>query len=116
MAKAFYAGDLLERTGAFAMCKGDGLAELQHLVVGTLNGLIERVCKRQRLDPMEIIKVTVAGNTTMINLFAGLPPASIRLARELAAMEQVDEPKALEKILDILRAAAAIYNKEKPAA
>ena len=31
-------------------------------------------------------------------------------------MEQVDEPKALEKILDILRAAAAIYNKEKPAA
>ena len=36
-----------------------------------------------------------------------------RLARELAAMEEVDEPKAQEKILDILRAAAAIYNKEK---
>ena len=36
-----------------------------------------------------------------------------RLARELAAMEQVDEPKALEKILDILNKAAAVYNKDK---
>ena len=42
--------------------------------------------------------------------------ATSRLARELAAMEEVDEPRAQEKILEILRAAAAIYNKEKPAA
>jgi CarD family transcriptional regulator len=37
--------------------------------------------------------------------------AASRLARELAAMEQVDEPTALVKLLDILRASAAIYNK-----
>jgi CarD family transcriptional regulator len=37
--------------------------------------------------------------------------ACSRLARELAAMEQVDEPAAQVKILDILRAAAAIHNK-----
>ena len=40
--------------------------------------------------------------------------AASRLARELAAMEQIDEPTALVKLLDILRASAAIYN--KPAA
>ena len=28
-------------------------------------------------------------------------------------MEQIDEKAALEKLLDILRAAAAIYNKDK---
>src|SRR6187397_921155 len=39
--------------------------------------------------------------------------ASSRLARELAAMEQVDEPTALTKILDILNVAATIYNKDK---
>ena len=39
--------------------------------------------------------------------------ATSRLARELAAMEQIDEPAAQVKILDILRAAAAIYNKDK---
>ncbi len=37
--------------------------------------------------------------------------AASRLARELAAVEAIDEPAALVKILDILRAAAAIYNK-----
>jgi CarD family transcriptional regulator len=42
--------------------------------------------------------------------------ASSRLARELAAMEQVDEPAALVKILEILNKAAAIYNKDKVAA
>src|SRR3546814_4212450 len=39
--------------------------------------------------------------------------ATSRLARELAAMEEVDEPTAQEKILDILRKAAAIHNKAK---
>jgi CarD family transcriptional regulator len=39
--------------------------------------------------------------------------ATSRLARELAAMEQIDEPAAQEKILEILRKAAAIYNKDK---
>lgn len=39
--------------------------------------------------------------------------AASRLARELAAMEETDEPAALEKILDILRKAAAIHNKDK---
>ena len=42
--------------------------------------------------------------------------AASRLARELAAMEQIDEKAALEKLLDILRASAAIYNKEKASA
>ncbi len=39
--------------------------------------------------------------------------ASSRLARELAAMEQVDEPTALKQILEILNAAATIHNKAK---
>ena len=39
--------------------------------------------------------------------------AASRLARELAAMEEIDEKGALEKILDILRKAAAIWNKDK---
>ena len=42
--------------------------------------------------------------------------ACSRLARELAAMEQVDEPAAQVMIVDILRASAAIYSKDKTAA
>tara|TARA_R110000782_G_scaffold182437_6_gene272777 strand:+ start:122769 stop:123299 length:531 start_codon:yes stop_codon:yes gene_type:complete len=39
--------------------------------------------------------------------------ASSRLARELAAMEETDEPSALVKILEILNEAAPQYVKEK---
>ena len=39
--------------------------------------------------------------------------AASRLARELAAMEETEEPAALEKILDILRKAAVTWNKDK---
>ena len=39
--------------------------------------------------------------------------AASRLARELAAMEEIDEPAALVKIVDILKEAAPAYAKEK---
>jgi CarD family transcriptional regulator len=42
--------------------------------------------------------------------------ATSRLARELAAMEQIDEPAAVQKILDILRKAAAALAAAKPVA
>jgi len=37
--------------------------------------------------------------------------ACSRLARELAAMEQVDEPTAIQKLIEILKKAAEIHNK-----
>ena len=40
--------------------------------------------------------------------------ATSRLARELAAMEQVDEPTAIQKLVEILKKAAEQYN-NKPA-
>ena len=58
--------------------KNGGLQELQTLVVGTLNRLIERMCRRQHIKPTEITKVIVAGNTTMMHLFLALPPEVIR--------------------------------------
>jgi uncharacterized 2Fe-2S/4Fe-4S cluster protein (DUF4445 family) len=58
--------------------KNGGLGELQTLVIGTLNRLIERVCRRQHIEPKDIYKVVVAGNTTMMHLFLALPPEVIR--------------------------------------
>ncbi|MCX7671564.1 MAG: ASKHA domain-containing protein, partial [Anaerolineae bacterium] len=55
------------------------LAELQELVVGTINRLLQAVCRQVQADPQEIMKLTVAGNTTMIHLLLAIPPESIRL-------------------------------------
>lgn len=58
--------------------KGDGLAHLQRLVLKTLNGLIDELASRNGIRPHDIHKATVAGNTTMIQLFLGLNPKYIR--------------------------------------
>lgn len=60
--------------------KPGGAAELQRLVLDTINTLIDTVCKRTGATPEEIMKITVAGNSTMMHLLLGLPAQSIRLA------------------------------------
>ncbi|MGA9349951.1 MAG: ASKHA domain-containing protein [Anaerolineae bacterium] len=70
--------DIISRI-IYATKQEGGLDHLQRLVLQTLNGLIEELAERNKIDPAEIDKVTVAGNPTMIHLFLGLWPESIRL-------------------------------------
>ena len=65
--------------------KGDGLAELGGLVRQTIQVLLERLRKRTGVPSSQILKVSVAGNTTMAHLFLGLPPESIRLTPYIPA-------------------------------
>jgi len=60
--------------------KNGGLDELQRLVTDTLNLLIERLLRRHHLTPEDVVKATVAGNSTMTHLFLALPPETIRLS------------------------------------
>jgi uncharacterized 2Fe-2S/4Fe-4S cluster protein (DUF4445 family) len=68
--------------------KGDGLKELGSLMRETLDTLLERLQRRTGVNPGGIHKVTVAGNTTMIHLFLGLPPETIRLTPFIPAANQ----------------------------
>ncbi len=81
--------------------KADGLQELQGLVVGTINRLLGRVAERHKIATTEIYKMTVAGNSTMIHLFLGLPPESIRLEPYITTTNQPQPVKAVELGLDI---------------
>ncbi len=60
--------------------KGSGLHELQSLVVDTINRLLAQCCRRQGIEPTQVYKVTVVGNSTMIHILLGLPPEPIRLS------------------------------------
>jgi uncharacterized 2Fe-2S/4Fe-4S cluster protein (DUF4445 family) len=60
--------------------KNNGGEEIRQLVVDTINELVERACQRAKEEPGEIVKVTVAGNSTMMHLLLGIPPSNIRLA------------------------------------
>ncbi|MEW6567743.1 MAG: ASKHA domain-containing protein [Chloroflexota bacterium] len=68
--------------------KNDGLNDLSNAVRSTLATLLERLRLPTGITPDHIHKVSVAGNTTMIHLFLGLPPAAIRLTPYIPTANQ----------------------------
>jgi len=68
--------------------KGNGLQDLQELVMETLNRLLKQAARERSISTDEIYKAVVAGNSTMIHLFAGVPPESIRLMPFITAVNQ----------------------------
>jgi uncharacterized 2Fe-2S/4Fe-4S cluster protein (DUF4445 family) len=76
--------------------KGDGLQELQRLVMETLNRLLKQAARERGIRTDEVYRAVVAGNSTMIHLFAGIPPASIRLMPFITAVNRVPSFPARE--------------------
>jgi uncharacterized 2Fe-2S/4Fe-4S cluster protein (DUF4445 family) len=68
--------------------KNGGREELQNRVLDTINQLIIQACKRAKAKPQDIVKATVAGNSTMTHLFLGIPASSIRLSPFITAVNQ----------------------------
>jgi uncharacterized 2Fe-2S/4Fe-4S cluster protein (DUF4445 family) len=68
--------------------KNGGREDMQNRVLETINQLVGQVCKRAKAKPQEIIKATVAGNSTMTHLFLGIPASSIRLSPFITAVNQ----------------------------
>ncbi len=60
-------------------------AEMQSLVLGTITTLVEQVCREAQIQTSEILRAAVAGNSTMMHLFLGIPAASIRLSPFITA-------------------------------
>ena len=69
--------------------KGNGLEELQGLVMETLNRLLKQAARERGISTAQIYKAVVAGNSTMIHLFAGIPPEPIRLMPFITVVNQL---------------------------
>ncbi|MCO6450484.1 MAG: DUF4445 domain-containing protein [Caldilineales bacterium] len=70
--------------------------EMRELVVAAMNELVERACKRTQVDPADIVKAVVSGNSTMIHLFLGIPANSIRLAPFVTGVNETPIVRARE--------------------
>jgi len=106
--------------------KGNGAQELRKQVLATIDQLLETACKRVRSDarisavyngngngeshapdseapvkPSEIVKATIAGNSTMMHLLLGIPAASIRLSPFVTSVNEVPLTRAREVGLNI---------------
>jgi len=60
--------------------KNGGSEQMRGMVLETINSLLEVACKRVQVEARDVLKVTIAGNSTMIHLLLGIPASNIRLA------------------------------------
>lgn len=73
-----YGADVITRI-AYSQ-KAGGLQKLQQAVVANINSIISQLLSKSPVDIEYIGHLTVAGNTTMIQILLGLDPKYIRLA------------------------------------
>jgi len=90
----------------YASKNENGLEELQQLVVNTFNGLLQELTEERSIDADEIYKAVVSGNSTMLHLFTGIPPETIRLMPFVTVVNQLPPFEAREIGLGINPAAA----------
>lgn len=73
-----YGADVINRI--IQSARPGGKEKLQKAIVEqTLNPTIERLCQEAQIDPQEIIRCVIAGNTTMEHLLVGADAQTIRL-------------------------------------
>jgi uncharacterized 2Fe-2S/4Fe-4S cluster protein (DUF4445 family) len=60
--------------------KGDGLEQLQQVVLGTINRVLAKIFKKADINKDDVSTITLSGNTTMTQLFLKIEPRYIRRA------------------------------------
>jgi uncharacterized 2Fe-2S/4Fe-4S cluster protein (DUF4445 family) len=73
--------------------KNGGRDELRQRVLDTINNLLDVACKRVKLPqgkatPDQVVKATIAGNSTMMHLLLGIPASNIRLSPFITTVNQ----------------------------
>ncbi|MEM0489671.1 MAG: ASKHA domain-containing protein [Ignisphaera sp.] len=92
-----YGEDLVSRI-SYAIDK-EGLRELKTTVIETINGLIDSLCKKHKIDNRELYHISVAGNTVMTYLFVGLDPYP--LIRSFKTPVKIDPKPYILKASDL---------------
>ncbi len=95
-----YGPDIISRIVYCEKHKG-GIARLQGAVIGDINRLLNALIEKYNIDKNDIWGCAVAGNTTMMHLFAGISPFWIRREPYTGACYTLPVMQAQEVGLDI---------------
>ncbi|HZK25160.1 MAG TPA: ASKHA domain-containing protein [Oscillospiraceae bacterium] len=98
--QARFGDDVISRI-IHASERPEGLAELHHTIINTINGLLAELLQPGNLAAQDVLMVTVAANTTMTHLFLGIPPKYIRLEPYIPLAAATPAVKAQEVGLNI---------------
>ncbi len=78
-----------------------GLDELQRLVIGQINEIIDQLCEQGRIERQDIYEITIAGNTTMEHLVCGIDPSPLGQMPFKPSWRGANTLKASELKIDI---------------
>ena len=101
-----YGEDVITRI--MAAEKPGGLEKLHEVVTATMNAIIESLIKRAKVQPDEINAITLAGNTTMTQLFLKVNPRYIRRSPYVPASNIYPPLSAVDLGLNLGDHAAAL--------
>lgn len=87
--------DIISRI-IYASKNNGNRAELQRLILDTIERLLETACKRTHAQRQKIVKATLSGNSTMMHLFLSIPAESIRLSPFVTAINSPPDFTAQE--------------------
>ncbi|MBM7625041.1 ASKHA domain-containing protein [Sporohalobacter salinus] len=73
-----FGGDVLSRI-TYCMENSDGASSLKKIIINKINEVIEELLE-DKFSKSNIYRVIIAGNTTMLHLFAGVNPTSLAKA------------------------------------
>ena len=79
----------------------DGLRQLRERITEGINQLIAEVCEKSGIDRRNIYEMTAAGNSTMQQLFLGIPVEPIGQAPYVSAVTSAVNVPAVESGIDI---------------
>jgi uncharacterized 2Fe-2S/4Fe-4S cluster protein (DUF4445 family) len=105
-AQISYGEDVISRI-VFAE-KSDGLEKLHTVVVKTINSIIQKLVKRSGCDVDNISSMTLAGNTTMTQLFLKINPRYIRRSPYVPAATLYPPIKAVDLGIELNEHASAL--------
>jgi uncharacterized 2Fe-2S/4Fe-4S cluster protein (DUF4445 family) len=83
-AQRSYGADVISRISTCIDDK-DGLIILKNSIINQLNQMIDEFCALNNFSSQNIFEITLAGNTTMLHIAAGISPANIANAPFIAA-------------------------------
>jgi len=105
--QSVYGADVISRI-TYSMQSAEHLKLLKDKVRDCLNEIITEFTLRHPVDPQNMIKATVVGNTTMSHLFLGMDPSSLARAPFEPAFSGPVEKTAVELGL-LIRESASVY-------
>jgi uncharacterized 2Fe-2S/4Fe-4S cluster protein (DUF4445 family) len=112
--QAKYGADIISRIN-YAASQQNGLNRLQQEILKSINRQLVNLIEIGNIERNDIVKITIAGNTTMLHILLGVDPLSIALVpfkptftdEQLitgSELNMLSHPKALVKILPSIAA------------